>query len=145
MRPVHIYSVLTTEASFNPADYKETQCPSSPFIPRWPRDECPSIKGSATAWHLMRHLYHTRSRLQWWAISPYSWTGWPSMVWGACSRQLGTPVYSPNTQQPHPHNPIKWRNYGYRHPRDIPDLINAPEELLPDFDSWPHCVLEYQW
>ena len=34
VRPVHIYSVSTTEASFNPADYKGAQCPISPFIPR---------------------------------------------------------------------------------------------------------------
>ena len=34
MRPVHIYSVSVTEASFNPADYKEAQCIISPFMPR---------------------------------------------------------------------------------------------------------------
>ena len=31
MRPVCIYLVLTTEASFNPADYKGAQCLTSPF------------------------------------------------------------------------------------------------------------------
>ena len=34
MRPVHIYSVSTAKASFNPADYKEAQCTISPFTPR---------------------------------------------------------------------------------------------------------------
>ena len=34
MKPVCIYSVLTTEASFNPVNYKEAQCPISPFTPR---------------------------------------------------------------------------------------------------------------
>ena len=37
MRPVCIYSVSTTEAFFNLADYKETQHTISPFMPRWPR------------------------------------------------------------------------------------------------------------
>ena len=33
MRPVHVYSVSTTEASFNPTNYKAAQCPTSPFTP----------------------------------------------------------------------------------------------------------------
>ena len=28
---------------------------------------------------------------------------------------------------------------------DLPDLIDVPKELLSDFDSWAHSVLEYQW
>ena len=34
MRPVHIYLVSTTEASFNPADYKGEQRLTSPFTHR---------------------------------------------------------------------------------------------------------------
>ena len=34
MRPVCIYLVSTTEASFNLAHYKETQTLSPPFMPR---------------------------------------------------------------------------------------------------------------
>ena len=34
MRPVCIYLVSTTEASFNLTNYKEAQCPTSPFTPR---------------------------------------------------------------------------------------------------------------
>ena len=34
MRPVHTYSVFTTEATFNSAEYKETQHTNSPFISR---------------------------------------------------------------------------------------------------------------
>ena len=34
MRPVHIYLVSTTKASFNQADYKRAQCFTSPFTPR---------------------------------------------------------------------------------------------------------------
>ena len=30
-------------------------------------------------------------------------------------------------------------------PEDLPDLIDVPDELLSDFDSWAHSVLEYQW
>ena len=32
-RPICIYMVSTTEASFNPTDYKGAQCPTSPFTP----------------------------------------------------------------------------------------------------------------
>ena len=45
MRPVHVYSVSTTEASFKPTDYKGTQCTISPFTPRWPRDGLPFHQG----------------------------------------------------------------------------------------------------
>ena len=45
MRPVHVYSVTTTQASFNPADYKEAQHPISLFMPRWPRVELPFHQG----------------------------------------------------------------------------------------------------
>ena len=37
MRSVHIYSVCTTEAFFNMAQYKETHHTTSPFTPRWSR------------------------------------------------------------------------------------------------------------
>ena len=37
MRPEHIYSLFTTEAPFNLAEYKRTQCTISPFITRQPR------------------------------------------------------------------------------------------------------------
>ena len=33
MRPLHIYLVSTTEASFNPTDYKGAQCSISTFRP----------------------------------------------------------------------------------------------------------------
>ena len=36
-RPIHIYSVSTTEASFDLAEFMTTQCPISPFTPRCPR------------------------------------------------------------------------------------------------------------
>ena len=45
MRCVHVYSVSTTEASFNPEDYKRAQYPISPFTSRWPRDEMPFHQG----------------------------------------------------------------------------------------------------
>ena len=37
IRPVLIYSVFTTEASFNLAESEETQHTISPFLPRQPR------------------------------------------------------------------------------------------------------------
>ena len=35
-RPIHVYSVFTTETSFNPADFTTTQHPISPFTHRHP-------------------------------------------------------------------------------------------------------------
>ena len=37
MRPIQVYSVFTTEASFDPANFTTTQCPISPFTPHHPR------------------------------------------------------------------------------------------------------------
>ena len=34
--------------------------------------------------------------------SPYSWPGWPGMVWGVCAKYPGVPVHSPNTQTSNP-------------------------------------------
>ena len=34
IRPVHVYSVLTIETSFNLTDYNGAQCSISPFMPR---------------------------------------------------------------------------------------------------------------
>ena len=45
MRPVHIYSVSTTEASFNLAEYKQVQHAISSFMPRQPRDNMPFCEG----------------------------------------------------------------------------------------------------
>ena len=36
-RHIHMYSVFTTEASFNPADFTTAQCPISPLTPRLSR------------------------------------------------------------------------------------------------------------
>ena len=41
MRHMQIYLVSTTEASFNPTDYKGAQFPTFPFTPMQPRDELP--------------------------------------------------------------------------------------------------------
>ena len=30
-------------------------------------------------------------------------------------------------------------------PEHLPDLLDVPEELLSDFDSLAHSVLDYQW
>ena len=49
MRPVCIYSPLTTEASNNPAGYMVTQQPISPFTPRWPKSLLPNEE---VCWHL---------------------------------------------------------------------------------------------
>ena len=47
MRPVCIYLVSTTKASFNSTDYKGTQYATSPLTPRPPRDKLLSTKESA--------------------------------------------------------------------------------------------------
>ena len=30
-------------------------------------------------------------------------------------------------------------------PEDIPDLLDAPEEVMSEFDAWAQDVLNYQW
>ena len=50
----------------------------------------------------------------------------------------------------HPLNPIKEmptepEQMDIHILEDLSDLINVPEELLLDFDSWAHSVLDYQW
>ena len=50
MWPVCIYLVSTNDASFNPTDYMEAQCPTSPFTLRQPRDELSFGQG------ICRHL-----------------------------------------------------------------------------------------
>ena len=59
MRHVCVYSVSTTEASFNPADFKGAHCPISPFTPRQPRDKLLFIKESADFSSLIRHLFRS--------------------------------------------------------------------------------------
>ena len=56
MMPVHIYSVSRTEACFKLANYKEAQHTIYPSHPDDP-EVCPSMKGSAGAWHSMKHAY----------------------------------------------------------------------------------------
>ena len=48
MRPVQIYSVSTTMANFNLADYEEAQYTTSPSHPDDPGMACPSVKGSTS-------------------------------------------------------------------------------------------------
>ena len=48
-RLVCIYLVSTTEASFNPTDYKGAQFPTSPFTPRCPGMGCLYAQESANA------------------------------------------------------------------------------------------------
>ena len=36
IRPIWVYSIFTTKASFNPVDFATTQCLISPFTPRHP-------------------------------------------------------------------------------------------------------------
>ena len=45
IRPICVYSVFTTEASFDPAEFTTTQCPISPSLPDIP-ETYHSKKGS---------------------------------------------------------------------------------------------------
>ena len=74
------------------------------------------------------------------------------MVQEACARQPRMPVYSPDAQAsippPQPKQmemPPEPEHMDIDIPVEIPDLIDVPEELLSDFDSWTHSILEYQW
>ena len=49
MRPVHVYSIFTAEASYNPAEYTVAQCPISLFTPQLSKS-LPFHEG--VCWHL---------------------------------------------------------------------------------------------
>ena len=65
MRPVCIYLVSTTEASFNHTDYKGAQFPTFPFTPRWPRDKLPFHQGVCQCLIIWWDT-PTRNGLRWW-------------------------------------------------------------------------------
>ena len=127
MRPVHVYLVLTTEASFNPTNYKGAQCPISPFTPRQLRDEFPFHQ------RVMSNLC-----LIWqWGISPYSWPWWSSVVQGACAWKPGIPcIYQiPKPANPQPNQvemPLEPEQMDIEIPQNLLNLINVPEEMLSD-------------
>ena len=60
-----------------------------------------------------------------------------------CIHQISRPTTSP----PQPNQaevPPELEQMDVEILDDLPDIINIPKELLSDFDSWAHSVLEYQ-
>ena len=47
-RPINMYSIFTTESSFDHSNFTTAQCPISPFTPNV-LEACHSEKGSASA------------------------------------------------------------------------------------------------
>ena len=60
-------------------------------------------------------------------------------IWCHTSRPATLPY---NSFKKYPQSQNKWI---LEIPDDQPDIINVPKELLSDFDSWAHIVLNYQW
>ena len=156
MRPVLVYLVSTTEASFNPADYKGAQCPISPFTSRWPRDKLPFHQG------VFQYLTFDETTppemdsngeeedFQTADLDDPVWSEEPIPI--SCQQlwihqilhhtpRLATPPVQPIQEEipPEPEpTDIKILD-------DLPDTMDVAEEHLCDFDSWAHNVLEYQW
>ena len=61
-----------------------------------------------------------------------------------CIHQIPSPA-TPGSQPNQVEMPPEPENLDIDIPEDIPCLINVPEELLSDFDSWAHSVLENRW
>ena len=149
MRPLHVYSVLTTEASFIPTDYKGAQCFIPPYMPRQHRDELPFCQG------VCQCLTFDETPQKKWILTmrniSHSWPWWPGMVWGTCTWQLGIPMHSPDSRPaiptPLPYQvemPPEPEQMDTEIPEDLPDLIDVLKELLSDIDSWAHSLLQNQ-
>ena len=123
MRPVHIYLVSMTEASFNLADYKKAQNTISPFMPRQPRS---LSSHGGVYWHLTfndtpplmpevdsndeRYLPTADLDDQVWSEEPVP----DSREYMCIHNYPGQKPYPHNPfklryQQPYSHNPIKWK------------------------------------
>ena len=151
MRPVHVYSVWTTEASFNPADYKGAQYPISPFTKRGPRDELPFHQGVCKCLTFDETLPPEEDSDD----EEYFPTGnLDDLVWSEEA--------VPNSQKhlcilqiPGPPTPLPQPDQVEVSPEpeqmdvdildNLPDVINVPKELSSDFETWSHSLLEYQW
>ena len=111
LRPVHIYSVLTTEASFYPANYKERQYTISSFMSRCPRDDLPFCEG------VFQHLTFDDKPLpipkvdcddmEYLPTADLDDSVWSKDPMPDSWEYLCIHLYP--DQQPPPHNPIKWR------------------------------------
>ena len=134
MRPFHVYSVSTTEDSFNPTDYNGAQCPIFPFTPRWSRDELPfhqRVCQSLTFEEPSPPAVDSDDDLMTW----YGLRNLYLIAKNACAftRYPATPPTQPNQVEVPQKNVTEILE-------ELPDLIDVPEELLSDFDSWPHCM-----
>ena len=142
---------LTTEASFNPANYKGAQCPISLSTPRWSRDDLTFHEGAC--WCLMfdkTPLPTPEIRSDGEEYLPAADLDGP--VWSEepvpdsqeyqCIHLIprpATPPLQPNQVEicPEP------GSMDIDIPEDIPYLINVLEELFLDFDLLAHSVMEY--
>ena len=152
MRPVYIYLVSTTDTSFNPADYKGAQFPTSPFTPRWPRDKFPFYQG------VHQHItfdgtpplkMDSKKEEDDFPTADFDDPVWseepiPNSQQHMCIHQIPKPA-TPSPQPDQVEVPQELEQMDIDIPENLPDIINVPKELLSDFDSWAHSVLEYQW
>ena len=108
MRPVCIYSVFTTEASINQAEYKVTPCTILPFMPRW-RRSLPFHEGVCqhlTINKMPPPMPEVESDDEEYLPTPCQddpvWSEEPYRIAKSTYVSTGYPG-----QQPHPNNPIK--------------------------------------
>ena len=151
MRPVHVYLVSTTKVSFNPADYKDAQFPTSPFMPRWPRDELPFHQG---VHHCLTFDETPPPEVDSDDEEYFPTADFDDPVWSEepvadsqkhlCIDQIPIPA-TPSPQPDQVEVPQGLEQMDIKILEDLLDITDVPKELLSDFDSWAHSVLEYQW
>ena len=113
MRPVHIYSVFKTEASFDLAEFTITQHPISPFTPRYPRS-LPFCEGVCQC--LTFNETHPLMPEEGSEDEEDLPTGdLDDLVWfkETCTGQLGIPVHTGNTQASNPTQPAQSRSVSH--------------------------------
>ena len=170
-RPICIYSVFTTEASFDPGEFTTGQCPILPFTPKCPRS-LPFWEGvcqQQTFNYMPLPTPETDFEDQ---KEPLPTADLGDPVWDEepvpDSREYlwiheiprpatSTPPHS-LYQQPHPCSPTKesqkpdqmevppeFEVMELDTPEDIPDLLDVLQEVMSDLDAWAHDVLSYQF
>ena len=159
-RPIDIYSVFTTEASFDLAELTTSQCPISPFNPRSP-SSLPFWEGVCQHLTFEEMLPPTEENSEdeedlptvdigypVWSEEPYQ-TARSICVYMKYLDQQPYPTSHPTTHTSNPTiagwsrstsqpTPATWpsRNastVNWWIPEDIPDLLGVPEEVMSEF------------
>ena len=109
IKPIHVYSIFTTEAFFNLADFTTAPHLISPFTPKHPRT-LPFWEGAC--WHLTFDEMSPpmpETDWGWWRTPSNCRPGYPGVGWKTGTKQLGISLHPSKfigwLPQLHPHSP----------------------------------------